>query len=356
MFKRLTPTAVALAGLALFAGAPVQGQDVKYTTVSRAEFGGALGRMLKLTGAGDPVTEVTYIKGNRLRSDDDKQSSTITDFGDGMFTWLDHEAKTYHSMTFAQMMTAAQQFAGAAGDSAQGQEPPAEDEPQYTYDIKASTDRTGKKQKIQGSQAEQVLITVEIEATEVNEEDDSTLAGTLILLSDQWMSTEFPGYQAMQRVEMNWHDYWQANSAGGDAGGMDQATAADPRIGAAMEKLAEQLKDLEGVALRSTTHFVLVPPEVKFDRNKALKDADKSLADDAAGAAADEAAKSAQNAVSGLTGGLFGSKTPKEPKPEQSTFIRIKSEVTGVETAPLAGELFKAPPDYTESKPQGIGS
>jgi len=356
MFKRLTSTALPLAGLALLAGVPAAAQDVKYTTVSTAEFGGSVGRMIKLSGAEDPITEVTYIKGNRLRTDEDKESSTITDFGDGLFTWLNHPAKTFYTMSIADVTATAQQLAAGYAADSSGQQQVAQDDPRVTYDIKASTDKTGKKQKFHGSQAEQVLITIEIEATEVTEDEDSTLAGTMVLISDQWMSTEFPGYEAMQRIEANWAEVWRTNTAGADANGMDQASQTDPRIGAAMEKLAEELKDLEGIALKSTTHFVVVPPGAKFDRNKALKDADKSLADDAAGAAANEAAKSAQDAVSGITGGLFGSKKPKEPKPEQSTIVRVKSEVTDVQTATLQDEVFKAPPDYTEAKPAGSGN
>jgi hypothetical protein len=352
MLRKFTPNPLAIAGLALLAGVPVVAQDVEYTTVSQAEFGGAVGRMIKLSGAGDPITEVTYIKGNRLRTDDDEKSSTITDFDDGVFTWLNNEAKTYYTMSIADMTAAAQQMAAGYMADSSGQQQAAESEPQVSYDIRASTEKTGKKQKFHGSQAAQVLITVEIEATEVNEEQDSTLAGTMVLLSDQWMSTEFPGYEAMQRIEANWQQVWQVNSAGADASGMDQASKTDPRIGAALEKLAEELKGLEGIALKSTTHFIVVPPGAEFDRDKALKDADKSLAGDAAGAAANEAARSAQGAVSGITGGLFGRK-PKEPKPEQSTIVRVKSEVTDVQTAMLQDDLFKAPPDYTEAKPAG---
>lgn len=355
MFKRVTPTALAIAGLALLASNSVAAQDIKYTTVSKAEFGGALGRMMKLTGTGDPTTEVTYIKGNRVRTDEGDESSSITDFGDGALTWLDHQTKTFYSMSIADMTAAARQF--AAGYTADTLEHPQADqeEPQVTYDFKLSTDRTGKNETIQGSQAEQVLITMEIEATEVTEED-SVLTGTMVVLSDLWMSTDFPGYEAMQRMEAEWSKTFWANSAGANAGGMDQASQTDPRIGAAMEKLGKEMEGLEGIALRSTTHFVVVPPGEKFDRKKALRDADKSLADDAAGAAANEAVNSAKGAISGVTGGLFGKKKPQEPKPEQSTFLRVKSEVTDAETAALQDDLFKAPPDYTEGKLPGTGN
>jgi hypothetical protein len=353
MFERVTPTAFALVGLAVFASTSVAAQDIEYTTVSKAEFGGTLGRMMKLTGTGDPTTEVTYIKGNRIRTDEGDESSSITDFGDGVMTWLNHQTKTFYSMSIADMTAAARQFAAGYAADTLDQPQAAQEEPQVTYDIKISTDRTGKKERIQGSQAEQVLITMEIEATEVTEEEDSVLAGTMVVLADLWMSTDFPGYEAMQRMEAEWNKNWWANSAGADAGGMDQASQTDPRIGAAMEKLGKEMEGLDGIALRSTTHFVVVPPGAKFDRKKALNDADKSLADDAAGAAANEAVSSAKGAISGMTGGLFGKKKPQEPKPEQSTIARVKSEVTDVETTALEDSLFQVPPDYTETKLPG---
>ncbi len=353
MLKRLTPGVLALAGLAVLANDPVTAQDIHYTTVSKAEFGGSLGRMMKLTGSADPTTEVTYIKGNRLRTDAGEKSSTITDFGDGVLTWLNHDSKTFYSMSIADMTAVAQQL--AAGYTSDSLEPnqASQDEPQVTYDIKLSTDKTGKKEKLHGSQVEQIILTMEIEATEVAEQEDSALVGTMVVLTDLWMSTDFPAYEAMQRMEAEWGKQWQAKYAGANTGGMDQATQTDPRIGAAMEKLGKELDNLEGIALKSTTHFVLVPPGAKFDRKKALKDADKNLADDAAGAAANEAVKSAEGAVSGITGGMFGKSKPKEPKPEQSTVMRVTSEVTEVETVLLQDEVFEVPPNYTEVKLEG---
>ena len=40
--------------------------------------------------------------------------------------------------------------------------------------------------------------------------------------------------------------------------------------------------------------------------------------------------------------------TPEKPKPKQITFMRVKSEVTDVDTAPLAESVFAIPAGYTE--------
>jgi len=79
------------------------------------------------------------------------------------------------------------------------------------------------------------------------------------------------------------------------SGEMVQAYQFDPRIKEGMEKLAEEMKGLEGETLRSITHVVGVPHGVTFDRKAVLKDADKALTDDVAGAAAG----AAENAAAG---------------------------------------------------------
>jgi len=71
--------------LAPLASTPARAQDVRYTTVSRGEFGGALGRWMKLFGGSSEVTEVTSIKGGKLRSDTEG-SSTVLDLDAKAFT------------------------------------------------------------------------------------------------------------------------------------------------------------------------------------------------------------------------------------------------------------------------------
>jgi len=340
--------------LVALVAAPAAAQDVRYTTVSRGEFGGALGRWMKLFGGSSEIKEVTSIKGGKLRTDTD-DNSTVLDLDAKAFTWMDHETKTYTTMTFAQAAERATAQMKEMEDSvaaAKEEMPEAKPPENVRYEVRFSTDRPGKTQKIAGYDAEQVFLQVDIEAIPIKQPDETEeeamqRAGTLVVLSELWLSTSFPGYAAKQAQAKLWAEALGSTEAPSKE--MVQAYQFDPRIQQGLEKLAEETKGLEGEALRSVTHVVGVPHGVTFDRNAVLKDANKKLSDDVAGAAASGAQNAAEGAVSGLTGGMFGKKKKAEaPKPQQGTIMRIKSEVTDCSTATLSPDAFQPPAGYTE--------
>jgi hypothetical protein len=329
-------------------------QDVRYTTISRGEFGGALGRWMKLFGGSSEIEEVTSIKGARLRTDTD-DNSTVLDLDAKAFTWMDHEARTYTTMTFAQAMERASAMAAEMEDSLQAAkaEMPEAREPQNVrYEVRFSTDRPGKKAKIAGYDTEQMFLQVEIEAIpirqpEETEEEANARAGTLVVLSELWLSTAFPGYAAKRAHADRWAEALGTTEPPSKE--MVQAYQFDPRIQEGFEKLAEEMQGIDGEALRSVTHVVGVPFGVTFDRAAVLKDANKKLTDDVAGAAAAGAKDAATGAVSGLTGGLFGKKKePEPPKPRQGTIMRLRTEVTECSAAALAESVFAVPAGYAE--------
>ena len=347
--RTMSPRIIAL--LSCLALAPAaSAQDVRYMTVSKGEFGGALGRWMNLFGGSSEVKETTSIKGGKLRTDTD-DASTVLDLDAKALTWMDHESKTYATMTFAQAVERANAMMEEMEDSvaaAKEEMPEAKEPENVRYEVRFSTDRPGKTAKIAGYEAEQVFLQVDVEAIPIRqpdetEEEANARAGTLVLLSELWLSTAFPGYAAKQAQAERW-----AEAVGGTEAPskeMVQAYQFDPRIQEGFEKLAEEMKGIEGEALRSITHVVGVPYGVTFDRAAVLKDANKKLSDDVAGAAANEATR----AVSGLTGGLFGKKKDAgPPKPQQGTIMRLKTEVTECSTAALADNVFAVPAGYTE--------
>ena len=328
----------------------VSAQDVRYTTLSKGEFGGALGRWMKLFGGSSETKEVTSIKGGKLRTDTD-DASTVLDLDAKAMTWMDHESKTYTTMTFAQAVERANAMMEEMEDSvaaAKEEMQEAKEPENVRYEVRFSTDRPGKTAKIAGYEAEQVFLQVEVEAIPIRQPDESeeeanARAGTLVVLSELWLSTAFPGYAAKQAQAEKWAEALGGTEAPSKA--MVQAYQFDPRIQEGFEKLAEEMKGIEGEALRSVTHVVGVPHGVTFDRAAVLKDANKKLSDDVAGAAANEA----KNAVSGLAGGLFGKKKEAEPpRPQQGTIMRLKTEVTECSTAALVDNVFAVPAGYTE--------
>jgi hypothetical protein len=354
MHARTVRSLAVMSVLALLALAPASAQDVRYTTVSRGEFGGALGRWMKLFGGSKDITEVTSIKGAKLRTDVEG-SSTVLDLDARALTWMDHDAKTYTTMTFAQAVERANAMVEEMEDSVEAAKANAEEiqEPQNVrYEVRFAADRPGKTARIAGYDAEQVFLQVDIEAVPIRQPDETEeeamqRAGTLVLLSELWLSTTFPGWAAKQAQAEMWAEALGTTEAPSKE--MVQAYQFDPRIQEGIEKLAEEMKGLEGDAIRSVTHVVAVPHGVDFDREIVLKDANKRLSDDVAGAAVSGAQNAAAGAVSGITGGLLGRRRPAEPpKPKQGTIMRLKTEVTDCATAALADNVFAVPAGYTE--------
>lgn len=349
---------------ALVAGAPIfpaTAQDVRYATVSKLELGGSLGRVMRLVpGLGDPIRETLSISGTRMRTDGDDQA-TIMNADDGTITYLDHETKTFWTMDVAEMLAGlGQAFAGldravVAAEVEAEAEVEADAAPtadSVHYEIHISTDRTGRTEHVAGYPAEQVFVTVEIEGEAYSEEGDSTVRGSMYVLSELWLSEEFPGHQAEQAFREAWaarlSEAYQLPEE--DARNMEAVFAHDPRLREGLEQMEAEMRELRGAILRSVLHFVVVPDGVEFDREAVLRDADRSLAADVGQAVVRGALAGARRRL-----GRFGrrNREPEKPKPQQAVVMRIKTEIEDVDVGALADELFEPPPDYTEQPAPG---
>src|SRR6478609_7674803 len=80
---------------------PAHAQDVQYSSVTKVDLGGGMNTVMKLAGVSE-VRETTSIKGKKLRSDSDKQS-TIFDLDNSRYIVIDNSAKTYMSVPLADM-------------------------------------------------------------------------------------------------------------------------------------------------------------------------------------------------------------------------------------------------------------
>jgi len=367
MIRARISSASPIPSLVLFmwlAAAPAQAQDVSYTSVTRAEFGGALGTMMRLVpNAQDPTQQTTHIKGALMRTDDEN-SSTIMDMAEGRITTLDHEAKTFWSFTFGDL-AAQMQGTQAEMEAARAEEPADEPAPEVEFETKLTVDRTGRTRRMDGYTAEQVLMTIEIIPKVAPEEGaEKEAAGTMVLFSDIWMSQDFPGYEAYRNASEGLAEEAASSAEMQKAGSaLEQAFASDPRMKEAFEKSAEEMKGMEGLAVKTTSSFYMVPPGVAFDREAALASADQPLAQgpDIGGAAAAGAKEAARSAVSNLTGGLLGRRRQQEqpeeeaaPAATQAAITRITNTIGDVKTGNLPDDLFQVPPGYTEVKPDWI--
>lgn len=132
------------------------------------------------------TVETTYIKGRRMRTDADDNSSII-DLESGRVTILNHPAKTYSTFSFQEMADEVRE----AGRSADGREASGGQEAQANLEFRFSVDDANERQKVAGYDAERFFLTMEAEAEAVPEgETEMEKAGTLVLLTDMWSSKD----------------------------------------------------------------------------------------------------------------------------------------------------------------------
>ncbi len=283
---------VILAGLSLApAGVAAQGATVSRTTSMKGA--GVLGAMMKLGGGGSNTT-TTYISGHKLR-EDDRDHSTIIDVDGGRFINIDHKNKAYSVMTFEQMA----QAMSAAADSmkaakARGEAKPKNAKPEdqkYEMDYSVKVDPTGEHQKVAGYDAARTFITITMGAHEKGQAARSD-EGQMALLVDEWLSASAPNAVAMREFQRA----YAAKMGREFADPMKQMAAvfnANPQMKEGMAAAAKEMAKQQGIPLKETIYFIVVPEGMTLDRKLA------------AGGSADAGAD-AQPKQDKPKGGLFG--------------------------------------------------
>ncbi len=369
-------------------GVEAQERSLQYTTQTRVEFGGVLGRALQdipgLSGLQAESSETVYILGTRMRTDSGDQT-TILDLDAGRFMSVHHDAGEVLLVELGDMEaflsemdeafedaiqeitpaldSARAEIAQAQAEMDRAQAELAESGESLSVDVQISTDRTGERRTIHGVEAERVFLTMELGA-EVDSADDGPLEGSFVLFTELWNAPEVPGFEGFTELDQSVGETVAGSRFVGVLGALQEAITMDPRIQVGLERNQAELEALGGTTLLSTTHFVLVPGGQPFDRAAVLAEAERSLADDVletAGERAREgAADAAREAVTGRLGGLFGGgddeeeEEPEEEEERQGTVLRFVTEITEMETGPLSPDLFQAPEGYAE-RPFSIG-
>jgi hypothetical protein len=362
---------LAVLGLTALAPVATAAQDLRYLTVSRAEFAGMMGTMMRMAGEGNEAdTTTTWMKGSLLRTDDADGTSSIMDLSTMTMTMVDHGAETYWTTSFEEMVASAEAAMAEADAQMEEQAREGEEVPEIQYSL--DVDRTGERREINGFDAEQVIMTMRIEPDpEAAEDADAAAAmegaGQMMWVTELWLSTEVPTWERMRDAVGDDLERFR-DPAGSDASGM---MTGSPRMRAAMQEMGEQMEGLEGESVRTVMFMVLVPTGSDFDRDAVMAMADEplpegpSLSDLMGQAMAESAKESAASAVKrrlGGLGGLFGGggddeeEEEEEAPPAASQVILMKmiNEIVDVQEATLDAADFVPPATYTEvSGPMG---
>jgi len=350
MLRVLSPF-VTLAALGVFAAAPeiaqgTAGPGIRYTTVTKTQMGGMFS-MMTPPGMDNDREEVTYAQGLRVRQDAESVS-IVMDLGIGTLLQLDHDSKTYVRGELGSLQEMVDAAAADAGGSPAAAMP-------ADMDVSVSVDPTGETEEIGGYEAGRVFLTVESTPTGAAAEQEGVTKS--VVLMDMWVSTDARLEDAMRALFEEGRGMFSrsANVGAGMTGG--PIFGQDAGLQNGMARLGEELQKLDGMPLRTTLRYVVVPMDQDFDREQALEETPGSFMADMVKQQAEEDARGGVRDRIGRLGRLIG-RDPPEPEPEeeiqlpgmdgQSTFMTITTEVKDIEVRDLEASLFEVPDGYQE--------
>ncbi len=269
-----------------------------------------------LAGFGGGTSERTVvIAGDKSRTDDEhtytgrfqslagggkpRTSTSITRLDRELIWTLDPQKKTYIEMTFAEMRAAMEK--GAAQMQAEMAKPENAKAKDLEMDFKVDVKRTGKRDKVNGFNAEEFIVTLT-----ATPKDKSTgqAAGDYTMSMDQWLSTEVPGQAEIQAYYRRF-----AEKMGMDPQMQNMMGGMARQYGAGLKQMAEKMKEMKGYPVRSTMTMnmgVTLTPEQQAQMDKARADAEKARAENAGKKDEKEDAEASGGAASALAHGNLG--------------------------------------------------
>jgi hypothetical protein len=341
-----------LAAAVLAPPSPAAAQDVEYETVTRAELPGVAGTALRiasrLAGQGSETVERTLIQGQRMRVDGDG-SSTITDLENRRVIMLDHKARTYTTVTFAEAVALARQAGAEAGGAVEQRREAAADEAEVRFDFRFDVVDGRQRDRVAGYAADRFFVTLQADGSFVPEDQtEMQEGGSLVVLTDLWTSADIPAFAARGRFdEVAAAEMVSASAALTE--GLAAALTGEPQLAVAFEKSMQEARKIQGMPVRTATHFVILAPGHDFDRELATGDRQQ----EGPGLAA-QAARAGLGRLARRAAGVRGGDAAAEPEAgeakerTQLTLMTVTTEIRNVRTTRLDPALFEPPAGYRE--------
>ena len=173
--------------------------------------------------------------------------------------------KTYYDIGFDEMMSLLE---ASMQDTQREIEETQEEMPEVEFDL--SVEDMGESANIAGYPANRKLMRIEMKFTsEQTDADGNTEVsdGKFYVLIDMWVSSEVDGYDVMNAYAQNYSESIGESFSPKNGGftGIAQMMEQDPRIGPAMERAQKEIQKIDGLALKSTSYFIIGPPNQELD-------------------------------------------------------------------------------------------
>jgi len=303
--------------------------------------------------AREPVVTTTYLKGNRLRTDQAEGRVRIIDLDGRRFIDLDTQKHTYSIMTFDEVRAALQKL------EAKGAQKGVKITP------KVDVMPTNNTKVILGQPAREVKVRVEMQAeTQDPKQQEQAQKMTFTVSSDAWIAPAVKGYNEIHAFhgrlakELDW-------LPGAMFGG-------DPQMAKGMLELKKSAAALEGLPLLQYASIGMAGMPQAGAAGTEAGPAPAPAEQTTASAPTGEQVSSPTTAVTKKLGGLFGGFARKKKKQEQSaepsaapaepalaeakpagapgsaSLAEVTIEVTSFSSDAIDAALFDVPAGYRE--------
>jgi hypothetical protein len=334
--------------------------DFSYEQSSKIT-GGAMAGMMKVAGAfskqaREPMRSTVMVKGDRMATVSGERINVI-DLNKETLTDIDLQKKTYAVLTFADMARALEKMSeklkGSQADTS------ASADASFKVDVK----NTGASRAINGIDAKQSILTVNMETTDKKTGNKLDM----VIATDMWMAPSMPGYEEVRNFYMRMAQKmaWTPSS-----GFLNAMAAQQPGLTKGMAEASKEMAKLDGIPMLQIVRMGGAGTGMAGNADSAAAQQEQQQppppsVKEAAGQAATGAALG-RSRLGGLAGGLGGLGRKKkqeeqpqaqaQPAPEQptaaaappGTLMELTTELTSFSSAAVDGAKFEVPAGFKQ--------
>jgi hypothetical protein len=353
MLRRLA--ALACAGLF---GCVTMLADFTYEQTSTMT-GGAMMAMMKVAGAfskqaREPIKTTHIVKDGKMATVAANRV-TVIDLASETITEIDMQKKQYSVMTFAEMKQMLEELAQKTKGGDSGTE----------ANFKVSVDATGATRKINGYDAKQMIIKMEMEMKDKKSEQ----SGAMTIVTDSWFASGISGYNEVREFQKRMAEKLAWNPGGGFM--MNR-----PDIAKGMAGAAKELAKVDGVPILQLIRMGGANPNMTPEQREQMTQAQQQR-QQAQQQQQAQPAPSVGGALGGALGGRLGrlgglgrkKEQPKEeaqpqqqqppaatqpnaPASDPSSLMEMTTEMTSFSAGPADASKFEIPAGFKKVAPE----
>lgn len=329
--KHTLLTTLALAAL----GASTLLADFSYQETTKIT-GGAMLNMMRMAGpfarqSREPMVSTVMVKGDRMATIR-KENATVIDLDKETITNIDFARKTYWVMTFAEMKQAMED---AAERMKEARRSPQNENANVSFKVSAKP--TGQTKDINGLQAKEIILTLEMEGAGQQPGQN----GAMKMVVDSWFGPPVAGYDEVKAFYRKMGAKMAGYAPGSPMGAMGMGR---PEMAKAFEQAGEEMAKMDGVpVMRVTTMTGAGGPPAQGGQS--------SASPGESGGAMGRL---------GLPGGFggFGHKKTQEQQAQQSqqaeqpgTLMETTTELSDFSAGPVDASKFEVPAGFKQVQP-----